>query len=105
MLAAALTSDLIVTIIARMSARVTLYTKSGCHLCERVEKTLLSAQRDEDFELSKVDILSDPKLMLSYGFDIPVVMIGDSVFSTHALNEAIFRKTIKEVNATHANSI
>ena len=55
---------------------VTLYTKTGCHLCEEVEKDLQALQETHPHKLAIVDIDSDPALQSVYALDIPVVEVG-----------------------------
>jgi glutaredoxin len=58
-----------------MSVRATLYTKPGCHLCERALADLERLRRRYPHELRLVDISSDPELMRAYGERIPVLSI------------------------------
>jgi len=55
---------------------VTLYTRSGCHLCEDVRADLASLQKQIPHELTQIDIDSDPALQKTYGLEIPVVAVG-----------------------------
>jgi glutaredoxin len=54
---------------------VTLYTRVGCHLCERAEAVLREAQAATPFELQLVDVDGDPELTRRYGVRVPVVAI------------------------------
>ena len=61
-----------------MSARVTLYSKPGCHLCDdaRVVIEQVCAELGETFE--EVDITAGPQadeLMRAYGEEIPVTFV------------------------------
>ena len=59
-----------------MSARLTLYSKPGCHLCEELRKLLDELQPDFEFVLEEIDITRDPSLFARYRHDIPVLLIG-----------------------------
>ncbi len=59
-----------------MSIRVELFTKRGCHLCERVHAVIEQARAQVDFELVVTDIESDPVLFETYKIDVPVVRVG-----------------------------
>lgn len=74
--------------------RVTLYTRPGCHLCEEARREILRAGRRDDYTLEEVDIDSDPELKARYGFDIPVVRVGDTVAFKHRLTAEEFRKQL-----------
>jgi glutaredoxin len=61
-----------------MSARVTLYSKPGCHLCDdaRVVIEQVCAELGETF--TEVDITAGPdaeELMTTYGEEIPVTFV------------------------------
>jgi glutaredoxin len=61
-----------------VSARVTLYSKPGCHLCEeaRVVVEQVCSELGEAFE--EVDITSGPdaeRLTRAYGEEIPVTFV------------------------------
>ena len=53
---------------------ITLYTREGCHLCERVEVML----QELGAEWRPVDIEEDPNLEAEYGLRIPVLRLSDS---------------------------
>jgi glutaredoxin len=54
---------------------VTLYTRTGCHLCEQAEQVLRAEQRTIPFALVTVDIDGDPALARKYGVRVPVVAV------------------------------
>jgi hypothetical protein len=58
--------------------RLTLYSTTGCHLCEEAEG-LLHALRAQggDLDWSVVDIADDDALFERYGWSIPVVRRED----------------------------
>ena len=67
-----------------MPARVTLYTKAGCCLCDEAKQEIDRARRETEFELEIVDIESDPRLRSQYQYDIPVIAInGERAFRYH----------------------
>ncbi len=55
---------------------VVLYTRVGCHLCDVVKGTLDDVRRARAFELTVVDVDTDPKLVELYGLEVPVVTIN-----------------------------
>lgn len=54
---------------------VTLYTRVGCHLCERAEAVLRAEREGLGFELVCVDVDRDPELVRRYGVRVPVVAV------------------------------
>jgi glutaredoxin len=56
---------------------VTFYTRRGCHLCDEAKRVLTGVQTISPFELVEVDIDSDPELVREYGWDVPVIEIGE----------------------------
>lgn len=55
---------------------VTLYTRSGCQLCDETEADLKALQETIPHKLAVVDIDSDEALRDAYALDIPVVEAG-----------------------------
>jgi glutaredoxin len=58
---------------------VVLYTKDGCHLCERVLTELLKLRDEQSFEISIKDITTDSQLFERYKNIIPVVEVDGKV--------------------------
>lgn len=53
------------------AARVTLYTRAGCHLCEDAAGELVRA----GVPYSEIDITADREFEAEYGDRIPVIML------------------------------
>lgn len=55
--------------------RVTLYTRSGCHLCEVAEETIgrVCAELGESYR--SVDIDADPQLQRRFTDEVPVTFV------------------------------
>jgi glutaredoxin len=61
--------------------RVTVVSRQGCHLCERVIGTLASLSSRHRFALEVLDLQDHPELRDRYILTIPVVRIdGRDVF-------------------------
>ncbi len=56
--------------------QVTFYTKAGCHLCEQAREMLDNIAAEIDYELTEIDIRSDPALFEQYRYRIPVIIIN-----------------------------
>ena len=59
--------------------KVVVYSKEGCHLCERVIEELQKLINDRLFEFSVKDITADPELFDRYKNIIPVLTIDGNV--------------------------
>lgn len=61
-----------------MSARVTLYTRPGCHLCEDAREVVATVCAELGESFDEVDITTGPeaeRLMRAYGEEIPVTFV------------------------------
>jgi glutaredoxin len=58
-----------------MKPLVTLYTRTGCHLCDDVKNVLAAAQRRASFDYEERDIDAEPELRRLYNEEVPVVAI------------------------------
>ncbi len=54
---------------------VTLYTRVGCHLCDVVKDVLDHVCVERPFDLTTIDVDTDPELVRLYGEEVPVVAI------------------------------
>jgi glutaredoxin len=75
-------------------AEVTLYSASGCHLCDAARRIVYAARDELGFELREVAIDGVPELEAEYREWIPVVEIGGArrfVYHVHpdALRRAV----------------
>lgn len=75
-------------------ARVVLYTKPGCHLCDELKREIAAANCGELFSLDEVNIETDPKLFARYQYEIPVLMIDGVEAFRHRLRAEEFRACV-----------
>lgn len=73
---------------------LTLYSKSGCHLCEELRSRLDDLQPGLGFTLEEVDITTEAELFARYRYDIPVLLmdgveIGRGRISDEAVREKV----------------
>lgn len=66
---------------------LTIYTRAGCHLCDRAKAVLLRCRQHVAFDLRVVDITSDPDLLARYGEDIPVILMDGTEIARHVVHE------------------
>ena len=73
--------------------RVTLYTRKDCQLCDQARADLEALQAEFTYDLTEVDIDSDPALRDHYFDIVPVVQIGpyklEALFTTTDLRVAL----------------
>ncbi len=58
-----------------MTARVTLYGKPGCHLCDDARDVIARVCADLGEEFTEVDITTDPELARRFAEEIPVTYV------------------------------
>jgi glutaredoxin len=72
---------------------VTLYTRSGCHLCEDAKREIGEAGKRVAFLYEEVDIDRDPGLRTLYNEEVPVVAIdGRKAFKYRLTAAELVRK-------------
>lgn len=57
--------------------QLTLYGRSGCHLCDDMRAALEAFRTHHDFSLREIDVDSEPALAERYGGLIPVLAEPD----------------------------
>jgi glutaredoxin len=81
-----------------MSAKLVLYSRPGCHLCEEALEGLVALHREgHRFELHEVDIESDETLLRGMLERIPVVEVNGEVISELTLDRAAVRARLDTV--------
>lgn len=58
-----------------MSARVVLYSRHGCHLCETARAVVARVCSDLGETFVEVDVDQDPALADRYGDEVPVTLV------------------------------
>ncbi len=76
-------------------ARVVIYTRPGCHLCDVAKAQIAHAGCDDLFTLEEINIDSDAELTRRYGWDIPVVTIDGTHAFKHRLTAEDFRRELR----------
>jgi glutaredoxin len=79
---------------------VTLYTRPGCHLCDEAKSVIAPLLREFGAELREVNIDSDPVLKERYGWDIPVIFIGQRKAAKHRVDFEQFRRQLQDAGAS-----
>jgi len=71
---------------ARAKAKVVIYSRPGCHLCDEAKQSIAAAGAHDEYTLEEINIESDPNLLRRYQFDIPVVTINGVEAFRHRLS-------------------
>ena len=72
--------------------QVTFYTKAGCHLCEEARDMLDDIAAETAFELTEIDIRSDPDIFEQYRYRIPVIIVnGETLLEGRIEYRNLFR--------------
>jgi hypothetical protein len=79
-------------------ARITLYGKPGCHLCETARAVVERVRADHRFELEEVDVSADPVLHARFGERIPVLELDGEELFEFFVQEASLRERLDRVS-------
>ena len=78
---------------------VTLYTRPGCHLCDEAKSAIAPLLQEFGFALREVNIHADPVLKDRYGWDIPVIFIGQRKAAKHRVDLGQFRRQLQDAGS------
>lgn len=73
---------------------VTLFTKPGCHLCDRAKDVIRGVRRHVAFEFEEKNILDDAALYDLYKNDIPVILLDGREIARHRLSPQQLREAL-----------
>lgn len=59
-------------------ARVVLYSRPGCHLCDTAREVIEQVCAEVGTTYDEVDITTDERLLHEYGEEIPVTVVDGS---------------------------
>jgi hypothetical protein len=79
------------------SPRLTLYGRTGCHLCERMRAELAPLAAELDLAVEEVDIGGDPGLGARYGELIPVLSADGRELCHYFLEPAAVRAHFSQI--------
>jgi glutaredoxin len=76
--------------LARVPAKVTLYTALGCPFCPVVKRRLMALREQMDFSLEEVDVTLKPGVLIAKGIRaVPVIEAGDRRLAGNATSEQL----------------
>jgi len=76
------------------TARVTVYSKPGCHLCEEAVEVVARVCSDLGTSYREVDITADPDLQRKYAEQIPVTFVDGSQHDFWRVDERRLRAAL-----------
>ena len=77
------------------SARVQVYSKPGCHLCEDACTAVARISADLGVGWQEIDISNDDALMQQWGEYIPVVLVDGEVLEWFRVREDRLRAALR----------
>ncbi len=80
-------------------ARVIIYSRPGCHLCEEAKQAMHDSDCANEYTLEEINIESDPELLRHYRYEIPVITIDGREEFRHRLTAEDFRQRIENRGA------
>lgn len=75
---------------------VTIYSRSGCHLCEVAHQALVTLQADAEFVITQILIDGEADLIELYGEQVPVIHINGKPHDFFRVDPARFLKAIAQ---------
>jgi len=79
--------------------RVTLYTRTDCHLCEDMHAVVARVARDIPFTMEHVDVDTDPDLTATYGAEVPVLCVNGRKAFKYRVDERDLRARLARERA------
>jgi glutaredoxin len=72
----------------------TVYTRAGCHCCDKALHLLTEYRRRHGFSLEEVDVDGDPDLRARYDTEVPVVAVNGKVRFRGIVNPVLLDRLI-----------
>lgn len=76
------------------TARVTLYGKPGCHLCDDAREVIARVCAEVGTSYDEVDITTDPALQQQFGEQIPVTFVDGAQHDFWRVDERRLRAAL-----------
>ncbi len=77
-----------------MSARVRLYSRPGCHLCDDAREVIARVCAATGTSYDEVDITTSPDLLRAYAEQIPVTLVDGRQHDFWRVDEARLRAAL-----------
>jgi glutaredoxin len=76
------------------AVRITLLTRSGCHLCEFAREAVARVHAVTGAGWVEVDVDTDPELQRDYGGRVPVVLLDGAEHDYFRVDEERLRRAL-----------
>ncbi|HZS35182.1 MAG TPA: glutaredoxin family protein [Polyangia bacterium] len=76
-------------------ARLTLYTRVHCHLCDDAKAALERVRARAGFELDVIDVDTDAELQALYGLEVPVVLVDGKKWAKFRVDESALERRLR----------
>ena len=77
------------------ASTLTLYTRTGCPLCEELAAEVHALIAGTRHSLIAVDVDADPSLKAKYGWEVPLLFGGAAEICRHQLNLPAFQEWLR----------
>lgn len=77
-----------------MTARITLYSRPGCHLCDDAREVIGAVCADLGESFVEINIDDDPELQRRFGEEIPVTFVDHKQHDFWRVDEARLRAAL-----------
>ncbi|MES1171347.1 MAG: glutaredoxin family protein [Actinomycetota bacterium] len=77
-----------------MTARVTMYTREGCHLCDDALEVVAAVCEASGSDYQLVDIDNDPELRERYGEQVPVVTVDGATVGFWRIDQGVLTQAL-----------
>ena len=78
---------------------IRLMTRRDCCLCDEAKAVLESVAGEGLCSWEAVDVDRDKSLLVRFGLDVPVLMLGDAPVFKHRVSHSELRAALAEVNS------
>jgi glutaredoxin len=78
-------------------AKVVIYSKPGCHLCDQMKERLVKLREEHAFELQERNILSSPEDFEKFKNEIPVIFINGRKAFKYSVDDHEFLKRLRRI--------
>jgi glutaredoxin len=80
---------------------VTVYSRSGCHLCDAALEKIDNFKSEFKFEVEKILIDGNQELEKKYGEEVPVILINGKPHDFFRIDDERFRLAIQREIRQH----
>jgi glutaredoxin len=76
--------------------QITIYSRTGCHLCDDAQKILESMQKELNFDIEVIDIDESTELIKLFGDQVPVIHIDGLHHDFYKVDPDRFRSSLEK---------